>query len=319
MKKTAALFTLLFGLGFAFPASAEALVTLRTTPEVRAAVIRLADVFDGVPKEIDCDIAIAPAPGKSVTYNVHVIAKLASRYNLDWKPQSIADKSVLTRAATWITPDMIRQAVTDKVRQPNAENSDSIEIDFDGKGVGVALPVESQAAFDLNGFTYDPQSRRFRSELIAQTGAGPVTQTVSGRVIVRREVPVLARRLEAGSVVGQSDLIWQKVPQERLTTDVLTDASQIIGREVRRIQPEGEVLRVHDLIPPRLVTRGSMVTMKVETPMLQITVQGRSLQDGAKGDVVRVTNLQSHRTVEGIVEASGVVRIGGARKVASAE
>jgi len=305
--------------GVVSSAQAQTPITLRPMPEVRLSAIRLSDVFDGISKDKDLDIAIAPAPGKSVTYNLHVLTALSEQYNLGWKPRSVADKSVLTRAATWITPDMIRQVVESKVQSVETRKGDRMEIVFDSKTVGVALPIEDQPVFDLNGFLYDPQTHRFRSELVARSSSGPVVQTVTGRVMISRDVPVLARRLASGTVIGESDLVWQSIPQERLTGEVLTDASQIIGLELRHGQAEDALLRARDLIPPRLVKRGSLVTMMVATPSLRITTQGRALQDGALGDIVRITNVQSHRIVEGTVQANGTVRIGAPQKLALAE
>ena len=72
------------------------------------------------------------------------------------------------------------------------------------------------------------------------------------------------------------------------------------------------------LFAPRLVTRGSIVTMKIETPSLTVTAQGRALQDGKLGDTVRVTNTQSNRMIEGTVESDGTVKVATVRKVALA-
>ena len=77
------------------------------------------------------------------------------------------------------------------------------------------------------------------------------------------------------------------------------------------------MIRSHDVVSPRLVTRGSLVTMKIETPFITVTSQGKSEQDGAQGDVVRVMNTQSNRVVEGTVTAPGTVEIHTAQKLAA--
>ena len=59
---------------------------------------------------------------------------------------------------------------------------------------------------------------------------------------------------------------------------------------------------------PKLVRRGQPVTLAVRSGALTITAQGRALADGREGDPVRVVTPSS-RTVEGIVEASGAVRV----------
>ncbi len=314
------LFSLFLLISLGSPALAAGPITLRPAVEVRAGTVKLSDVFEGVPVDKDQEIANAPAPGKSVVYGVKVLSRLSEHFLLGWMPESLSDRCVLTRASTKLTPEMIGAKIVERIRANDSLASADMGVVFDGRFAGLALPIEQDPVFDLNAFEYNPQTRRFRAELVAGIGtAQPVRQRVSGRVSVRREIPVISRRIQAGATLSEGDLAWQTIPQEKLPEDAVTDLAEIVGREVRRDQNEGDVLRARDLIPPRLVMRGSLVTMKVESPLLQITAQGRALQDGAKGDVVRVTNLQSNRTIEGTVESSGVVRVGTTRKVALAK
>ncbi|MDD5586998.1 MAG: flagellar basal body P-ring formation chaperone FlgA [Alphaproteobacteria bacterium] len=307
-------------LALALPVSAawaDTIITLQPTTEVNSPSIRLSDVFSGLPDKIDRSIAIAPAPGKSVTYNAHVLSKLAEQYRLNWKPQSLADRAVITRAATRITQDMIQEAVIEKLKEQNVTGK--MEILFDNRSLDVALPADRAPKFELDNFNYDPANRRFRAALRAETDAAPVAVAVTGRVLIKRTVPVLGRRLEAGTIVGDADIDWITVPEDRLTADVLTEKSGIVGLEVRHDTAEGQLLHSRDVIPPKLVARGTLVVMKIQTPYMLITAQGRAMQDGAAGDVVRVTNTQSNRVIEGMVDGSGVVRVQTAQKLALAK
>lgn len=40
-----------------------------------------------------------------------------------------------------------------------------------------------------------------------------------------------------------------------------------------------------------------------------MSMQGRAQQDGAKGEVVRILNTQSNRTIEAVVIGSGLVEV----------
>lgn len=320
MKQALRLFLVLFLIfGLCAPALADALVSLRPMSEIKGAAIRLGDVFDGVPKEVDVDIAIAPEPGKSVTYNAQVLIQLAQQYHLIWRPQSASDAAVLTRAYTEVSADKIREAIERKIKDEYAKKADSIEVQFDNRQVGFFLPADQESSFEVVSFSYDARNRRFHADIAAPAGSSFVKQRLTGRVSVKKEIPVLARRVTGQTVLGAGDLTWRAEAEERLPRDVLTDAAQIVGLELRTDGNEGDMLRMRDLLPPRLVTRGSLVTLKVETPLMQITVRGRSLGDGAKGDVVRVTNMQSKRVVEGVVEADGIVRVDLTQKIASVE
>ena len=309
---------LAFTLSFlASSAWAESSVALRAGGEIRGGVIKLSDVFDGVPKEIDRDLSLAPEPGKSVMFDVRVLERLADTYRLDWQPQSVTDRITLTRAATRITEDMIRDAVMEKLKAQDIKGK--VEIAFDNHALEIALPVEQKPSFSLESFTYAPLDKRFRATARTEGSATPVTLPVTGRVTVKIDVPVLARRLDANTTIGMQDIDWLTITDDHATSDLVTDAKQLIGHETRHDLTAGEPIHARDVMPPRLVARGSLVTLKIETPFMLMTSQGRALQDGSVGETVRVTNTQSNRVVEGIVESSGVVRIPTAQKIASVE
>lgn len=305
------------------PCSADAPITLHDTVEIYGMVVHLSDVFGGIPTDDDHDIAQAPIPGKQVTYDVSVLTRLAEKYSLDWKPKSIADHIVVTTACARITTDMLRDAVAAKVKEiRNASGNKlrgGVDVVFDTHTLTVDLPVNQMPDYTLTNFDYDAQSKRFRADLVAQVPGGPYSYPLAGRVTLKRTIPVLAHRLESGTVVSAADLDQLDVPEDRVNDTVISDANEIVGHEMRRDTDSGEIIHIHDIASPRCVTRGGLVTLKIQTPFLLLTAQGKAMQDGAQGDVVRVTNTQSNRLVEGVVEAPGIVRIQTGEKIAEAQ
>lgn len=59
----------------------------------------------------------------------------------------------------------------------------------------------------------------------------------------------------------------------------------------------------------RLVRRGEPVTLRLRRGSLTIATTGRALTDGALGARVRVLALATRRTLEGVVEGPGEVRL----------
>jgi flagella basal body P-ring formation protein FlgA len=49
---------------------------------------------------------------------------------------------------------------------------------------------------------------------------------------------------------------------------------------------------------------------------MKLTAQGKALDDGAKGDTVRIHNSRSKNTVEGVVVGDGKVRVHMAKRIA---
>jgi flagella basal body P-ring formation protein FlgA len=62
---------------------------------------------------------------------------------------------------------------------------------------------------------------------------------------------------------------------------------------------------------PELVHRNDTVTLIFEVPGILLTIRGQAAESGAEGDLISVLNLQSKRTVQGIVTGIGQVRVTG--------
>jgi flagella basal body P-ring formation protein FlgA len=60
-------------------------------------------------------------------------------------------------------------------------------------------------------------------------------------------------------------------------------------------------LRAADLAKPDLVQRDDNVTLIYESAGLYLTIRGKALDSGTEGDTVNVLNLQSKRTISGVV------------------
>lgn len=301
------------------PCIADSVVALHGDSELHGSTVRLSDLFSGVPPIIDRDIAQAPLPGKTAVYDSQVLEKLAEKYRLTWRPENVTDHVTLTTPSTKITLDDLHQAIVRKLEEAGVHGEIETNLDS-GRFTEINLPVDQRPDFALNNFDFDPVSKRFRCDIAAGYGSSAVSMPLAGRAIVRRHVPVLAHHLDGGSIIAVTDIDWITVNDDRVTTNVVTSADQLIGREVRHSLSGGDVLHTNDIIPARLVTRGSLVTLKVETPYMQLTAQGRALQDGAEGEVVRVNNTQSNRMVEGIVTGPGEVSVHtSAPKLASAQ
>ena len=71
----------------------------------------------------------------------------------------------------------------------------------------------------------------------------------------------------------------------------------------------GQALRAADLAKPDLVQRDDNVTLIYESAGLYLTIRGKALDSGTEGDVVSVLNLQSKRTISGVVIGRGQVAI----------
>ena len=119
---------------------------------------------------------------------------------------------------------------------------------------------------------------------------------------------MLARNVERNEVLKSSDVVVERRPKAEVGADA-AGRDRAVGMQARRQLRAGQALRVADLAKPDLVQRDQNVTLIYETPGLYLTVRGKALEGGTEGDVVNVMNLQSKRTVSGVVSGRGQVSI----------
>lgn len=172
------------------------------------------------------------------------------------------------------------------------------------------MRVPQDATIMVLGLDYAPRTNRF-SARIGATGpdADDRSFRLTGRAVPVIAMPALTRTVPAGDIIEKADISWIEIEAGRLPRDALADIDAIVGKSARRPLPAGRLLRQRDVSTPVVVRKGDLVTMVVIAPGLQLSATGRVLENGGRGDLVRVMNIGSKRTVQAVVWSSGQVRI----------
>ena len=114
-----------------------------------------------------------------------------------------------------------------------------------------------------------------------------------------------ARHIGAGETIGTNDLEWIRVNSAKISRDTLVSASDIVGKTPRRGLRPGATIRSAEVEAPELVAKNSLVMITVEQPGMRLTAQGKALEAGALGDVIRITNTRSKTVIEAEVAGAG--------------
>jgi flagellar basal body P-ring formation protein FlgA len=122
-------------------------------------------------------------------------------------------------------------------------------------------------------------------------------------------VPVLARPMMPGEVVRAEDITTADYRADQMQAGSVMDPRDLIGETPRHPLHAAQPLRATDLQVPVVVKRNDLVLIVLERPGLYLTAEGRALEDGGKGTVIRVTNTQSKRTIDATVLGSGQVAV----------
>lgn len=294
-------------------------VELRSHAAVDGDQVRLGDLFDGLPPH-QAAIAIArtPAAGREVTLDAAWLVRVARAYGVDYRPASLQTEVTIARATNRVSGDAIvaaaMAAISDRL-PPFGEPS----IEFDRSPADVQIATDVAETVAVTDVSYDGHTGRFTAvAVIPADGTSVATVPIAGHAVTMVEIPVLNRRLRDGQVITGDDIDWLTVNGAALADDTARTADDLVGLAPRRPLSARSAVRLADLRQPIVVGRGDSVDILYASEALTIVARGRALDSGAPGDVVRVLNVDSNRTIEGVVDSPGLVRIEIGLRLASA-
>lgn len=298
------------------PEAASEPAMLNEMVDVRGPLVRLGDIFRNAGERADQVVAYAPPPGKQVTFDAFWLQRVARSYRVDWRPMSRLDRAVVRRDSRIVNQgeiaDRLRLALMDQ------EGVDEmIEVALTTRDLRLYVPAESAGSLDIRDLAYDPRTRRFSATLLAPAGDPRATViAVQGRVHPVIEVPVLANRIQADGVIGENDIAYVQVRQDRINHNIVVEPENLIGMAPKRAVQPGRAIRSSDLKRPVLVEKGSLVLMSLDRPGMSLNARGKALDTGGDGDTVRIVNLQSKAVVEARVTGPGRVAVAPLGKLA---
>lgn len=269
--------------------------------------ITIGDLFLDAGDKAGTEVSAAPAPGKKVVYDVTALRQVAESVSLSYTPSGNYERVTIIRASEALKNseilDMVRAEIT------RAAPNKDFDLSLDNHSLEIHRPKNEKMNPKLVDFSLDPIKNRFEGTLLIDRTASQDAEVIkiAGRAMPTVEVGILATNLPAGSAIGNSDIEWRRVPQDKAGADALTDPSKLAGLETRRSLSAGTLLRLRDVRGARLVTKGSVVSIVIETASMQLAAQGRALNDAEYGETVRVVNTQSNRTIDAVVTGSNKV------------
>ena len=283
--------------------------TLRHHVVIRDDVVRLGDIFKGAEKYADRVVLQSPAPGKKLILNVQWLFRVARNYRVDWKPLTKLDQVVLERSTVSIATEQIRNTIAGEIRRQLGQDG-RFEIELDNQLLNMQLPGEEMPTVRIQRLQLDQQIRRFAATLVGGEGRTRGSRlNATGRFHRIIDVPVLVRRMRSDEVIGPSDVRMISVRADRIDMNALQDVEDLIGMSPLRSLSAQRPIKKNDIRLPILVPKGSIVMMVFQTDRMILTAQGRALQNGSKGDVIRILNAKTHKTIDGVVVNSGTVTV----------
>jgi flagella basal body P-ring formation protein FlgA len=284
---------------------------LRANVTVSSDLVRIGDVIDNA--GTSGQIAIYRAPDLGTTGSLPVaqlLTALSAHQVIGVDTKGLREISV-TRLARTLESKEIELAIARALERRNGlGDAQNISVTFDRDPGDLRLDAANAGSLQPAAIRYEPRNTRFdvTFEISNDAGLAPTKLRFTGTAIETVEAAVLARGVERNEILKSSDVVIERRPKAEAGPDVAS-RDRAVGMQARKQLRAGQALRVADLAKPDLVQRDQSVTLIYETSGLYLTTRGKALDGGTEGDVVNVLNLQSKRTVSGVVIGRGQVAV----------
>ncbi|MCK1734277.1 flagellar basal body P-ring formation protein FlgA [Bradyrhizobium sp. 138] len=309
-------------LALALPAAAAddfiASPTLRASVTVTSDVVRVGDLIDNAGSAALIPVYRSPDLGTTGALPVaHVLSVLRAKQVIGVMTGDIKEVQVTRLARTLVSKDLENAVGAALERRFGLGDAANLTVTFDRGVAEMRLDASNSGALQPVATRYDARSGRFdiAFEIANDSNPTPTKLRFTGTAIETVEVAVLTRDIDRTDLLKSSDVALERRPKAEITGEPAS-RDRSVGMQLRRPMRAGTPLRLADIVKPDFVLRDQAVTIIYQVPGVYLTTRGKAIESGAEGDSVSVINLQSKRTLTGVVTGRGQVTIQGASQSA---
>jgi flagella basal body P-ring formation protein FlgA len=290
---------------------AIAVPVLRANVTVSDDVVRIGDVIDNAGTA--AQIAIYRAPDLGTTGSLptaQVLNALQAHQVIGVDTRDLKAVSVTRLSRAIDARDIQSQVAHALEHRGGLGDAANLALTFDRDVLDIQLEASYSGAMQPMAVRFEPRSGRFdvSFEIGSDSNARPARLRFTGIAIETVDAAVLTRDVQRNDILKSSDVTTERRPKAEIGGDAASRPFAV-GMQMRKQLRAGQALRVADIGKPDLVQRDDNVTLIYEAAGLYLTIRGKAVESGTEGDTVNVVNLQSKRTVSGVVIGRGQVAI----------
>lgn len=190
---------------------------------------------------------------------------------------------------------------------PWDKNTTEIKIEYGGKDV--VLP---RGVVDMD---FNLPVRRVR------TGRFPLTVRITVDNVLKKRLRMTAhvthftpvvktlRPINRGEILTDENVVVEVMPSNRIVRSAMTSLDDVVGNQAIRNMGMGRIITSSAINKPTLVKKGDQVTIIAQSGAMKITAPGIVRQKGFKNSLVKVLNIQTQKTIFGMVQDAKTVKV----------
>jgi len=309
---------LCLSLGVCASAYSETVITVKDAAEVDGTDVTFGDVaaIEGMPvaeakKLAQLAVTTAPKPGRSKEIDRdYMVAKLHQHgYPIRHILFKGARTTLATRASQSIDSDALaaglRAYIESQMPWKTADTVITVQPPPDVAG----LPTgKTNVTFECDGDYRFVGDATFKTAVLVD---GTPCRTLYLRASLHPfdRVAVALRDMKRGEPIRDGDFAMVRKDLAELDDGFFTGAETLRGLVAVRSISAGSVISVRSVDRPVAIVRGKLVNAEVAGRCFRITAVVKAMDNGKVGDVVRLTNIDSKKTLAGEVIDENTVRV----------
>ncbi len=286
--------------------SALASPTPKSKTIVTKDIITLGDVFEGVTDNIDFYLAPAPEIGEKTILNTKDLTRISKALDLGWVATNNHARTIISRSSDIITSHDIRASIQKELSKKLG--SRKFEVELSNKRLKINVPEKSFSEIEVSNLNYNAGKQTFNA-VISINSIKDYKKEIKGRLHHVMAVPVLINPLRRGDIISSSDIDYIDMRTSDITASTLVNKNKLIGQTPRRGIAAMRPITESDIKPPMLIKKGELVVMNLNTNGLSLTSQGRAVQNGVEGDIIKIENSDSGQIITAIVTGRRTVSV----------
>jgi len=310
--------TLCLSLGVCAGAYPETVITLRAAAEADGADVTLGDIatIEGIPaaeaKKLErLAVTTTPKPGRSKEIDRdYTLAKLHQHgYPVRQILFKGARTTLVTRASQSIDSDALaarlRAYIESHMPWRTADTVITVQPPPDVAG----LPTGKMSiTFECDGDYRFVGDATFKTAILVD-GRPCRTLYLRANVHPFDHVAVALRDMKRGEPIRDGDFTMVRKDLAELDDGFFTSAETLRGLVAARSISAGSVISLRSVDRPVAIVRGKLVSAEVVGRCFRITAVVKAMDNGKVGDVIRLTNIDSRKTLVGEVIDENTVRV----------
>lgn len=300
-------------------ARAQTAPVLKPAAVVASGVVTIGDLISNAGKFADAAVFRAPDLGQTGTVAAQDILDAAAGRGLTGvNAASIAHVSV-TRASRALSADEIESRVAPAIAADAGLEPEAVDVAVETPTGDIHLPVEADGEVQIRNAVWNRDGGTFDAILVVRRIDGQdEVRAIRGKAVETVEIVTAAREIPRGTILSAGDLTTVRQPKADIARGEISDLSNAVGMEARRMLREGHTVRASDLTEAKLVRGSSTVMVVLRSGGLTLTATAEALRDGKRGEIIQVMNTQSKRVLDVVVTGLNEVTVNPPRTLLSA-